>query len=359
VPRWSLIPSRYQYLGEAKVGGQSTVRFYRDKRLERDVAIKLINDIRDMKRMRGEVRALSSIRSKHVIEVYDLLDTPSSLDFALLTERLSGHDLSSWRARYASNGDLVAPLLKIAFQISAGLSDVHAAGVTHGDVNPTNMREDSNGIVKLFDFGLARFVGAVTTNTFIGTRGFAAPECYTTHEAISQASDSYAYAATILWLAEGSLPAELLSVPSSIPSSSLTRLRSWGVPEDFVQLLERCFSASGGARPPLVEIRSALHNELIRGRHRGRLCSSSNSYELSTSHNGIQIKAGTLGDAIITYDSLHFNVNPMSGSVAVNSQLITAPMRLPASSVLAFGDPSEGAARRYYTFDVSHPEVVL
>jgi serine/threonine-protein kinase len=66
------------------------------------------------------------------------------------------------------------------YQVATGLSDLHAQGIIHRDIKPDNIKIDESGLVKIFDFGLARFSGVNNeTQGFAGTFGYAAPELLT------------------------------------------------------------------------------------------------------------------------------------------------------------------------------------
>jgi serine/threonine protein kinase len=70
---------------------------------------------------------------------------------------------------------------KILWQIAAGLSDIHRAGVIHRDIKLQNIRRDKFGIIKIIDFGLAREVGVDDkTKSITGTIGYMAPELFGT-----------------------------------------------------------------------------------------------------------------------------------------------------------------------------------
>jgi serine/threonine protein kinase len=54
----------------------------------------------------------------------------------------------------------VQTVLKIASQVAAALSAAHGAGIVHGDIKPENIMIRPDGLVKVLDFGLARFLEA-------------------------------------------------------------------------------------------------------------------------------------------------------------------------------------------------------
>ncbi|WP_281966792.1 serine/threonine-protein kinase [Roseovarius nanhaiticus] len=165
------LPARYAVVGNAMDGGMATVFMCRDNVLERPVALKVLPRRFETRRLRDELEALYTIRSKHVVQVFDVcLDSTS---VGIVQEFVDGKDLFS--------GD-VAPqstnyFLFILWQIASGIADIHKAGLIHRDIKPNNMKIDQEGILKIFDFGLAREDGpAAATVGFVGTVGFSAPE---------------------------------------------------------------------------------------------------------------------------------------------------------------------------------------
>src|SRR5690349_19523461 len=87
------IPNRYEYLGPRILGGQGYVYVYKDTFLARPVAIKEMKRIGDAKVLRDELAAIGEIRSRHVIEVYDLFEAKNSDRLALVEEYVPGQTL--------------------------------------------------------------------------------------------------------------------------------------------------------------------------------------------------------------------------------------------------------------------------
>ncbi len=141
------ISDRYELRDGAINGGMSSVFPYFDKVLERNVALKVVPPGPNARRMQDELAALFKMRSKHVVQVYDVIS--DSAGIGILQEFIDGDDLFS---------DLLIPksadeYLKMIWQIAAGISDIHQAGLIHRDIKPNNMKVDHEGILKIFDFG--------------------------------------------------------------------------------------------------------------------------------------------------------------------------------------------------------------
>ncbi len=93
--------------------------------------------------------------------------------------------------------------------VIAGLREAHALGLVHRDVKPSNCFLETNGRVKIGDFGLAKSLvqeaHLTRTGSFLGTPLFAAPE-QIKMEAVDAQSDLYAVAATLYFLLTGRAP---------------------------------------------------------------------------------------------------------------------------------------------------------
>ncbi|MFY8063009.1 MAG: protein kinase domain-containing protein, partial [Usitatibacteraceae bacterium] len=149
-----LFADRYQTKGGPLVGGMAAVYPCMDIVLERQVAIKIMPGSAHRRRVRDELEALLKLRSKHVVQVYDVLNHAEG-DLAIVQEFIDGLDLFD---------DKLAPssldgYLKLLWQIASGIADVHELGVIHRDIKPNNMKVDPEGVIKIFDFGLARDEG--------------------------------------------------------------------------------------------------------------------------------------------------------------------------------------------------------
>jgi serine/threonine-protein kinase len=271
---------------------------------------------------------------------------------------IPGNDLTS----FAGKGSLsLNEYLKVLYQIASGISDIHAQGLIHRDVKPNNMKFDQSSIIKIFDFGLARFSGRNdSTLGFAGTPGFAAPELYRTGSVLfTNAVDTYAFGITAWYLSGVEIPESLLRRPpnfSNIPSFSSLPLN---IPQSIVNLLDLTLAEDISDRPSMLDIKNLLGKYLLENKHRALLAYGINTYILDNKKRLVKLNVPNYGSLHIRYDGLDFLIDLVNGSVSVNNQAVQQGQILPGDCVITLGDFSGGANRIFITFDVSNPEVVL
>ncbi|WP_084540107.1 serine/threonine-protein kinase [Azorhizobium doebereinerae] len=329
-----------------------------DRHLDRDVLVKELQDGVEMRRLSDEIAALASIRSKHVVQLYDVIRDVSGNIVGIVEEYLPGDDLNSIIPL-----DDLEKFMRIAFAIACGIADIHSAGRIHRDIKPGNMKFDAEGCLKIFDFGLARAASdEAATRGAVGTDGYMAPELCVDdldEARFTQAIDTYAFAATILKLIRGSLPVSLRRVPPTTDAQADFTLQPLVLPQDVAALFNRCFATYPHQRPAMADVRDLLGAHILRDRHRATMIALGHAYELNASKRGVNITLGQLGTLRLSYDGLHFGIVSASGQVFVNNVQVQVPHRLPGACVITVGGPEYGPKRAHITVDVSHPEVVL
>lgn len=151
----------YQILDKLGEGGMGVVYKARDPRLERFVALKLLNAAQGRyadgrSRFLREARAASALSHPHIVTVYDLA-SEDGVDFIVM-EFVEGTPLSRLIPR---RGLPLRDALDYALQIADAVSAAHAVGVVHRDLKPANVVVSSNGRLRVLDFGLAKLVTPV------------------------------------------------------------------------------------------------------------------------------------------------------------------------------------------------------
>jgi serine/threonine-protein kinase len=356
---------RYVPTGDVAAGGFGSVEFCQDQNLDRKVALKFIQPGGEHRRLLDELAALQRIRSKHVVQMFDVEYVNPGARMAIVEEFIDGTDLKPLLGRMQADDRFV----RLLYQMASGVADIHAVDVVHRDIKPSNMMIDREGILKIIDFNLARPSNEAHTTGFVGTRGYAGPELYVPGEVDFTAKvDVYALGVTAYALLRGNpLPDALRERP---PSPDAWRAAGGGfsglrLPLDagLVRLLDESLSENPTARPTAGELRMATARLLLRGRHRALLVDGAGtSYEVHGGSPPVTLdhpSSPTLGSVTIGYDGLDFSVVSVTGDAWANNMRLQARSSLPLCCVIALGPRAPNDRRVFITMDLSHPEVVL
>lgn len=191
-------------LGE---GGMGVVHLAEDAR-GRHAALKVlrphvVGDEEARARLEREVDTLGRVRSPLVAEIVDA-DPWGPVPY-VATRYVDGPSLQD---EVAENGAFTGPdLRRFALSLAKALQAVHAAGVLHRDVKPSNVVLDGMTPV-LIDFGLARLgddTKITRTGFLLGTPGYMAPEVLAGEEPAAPA-DVHSWAATVAFAGTGRAP---------------------------------------------------------------------------------------------------------------------------------------------------------
>ena len=153
--------SHYVFLEKLGSGGMGEIYKARDSRLNRVVAIKVLepSKTRDPERRRRfiqEAQAASALNHPSIITIFDIL--PEGDTQYMVMEYVQGRTLHEM----ISEGRLPIPqVLQLAAQMASALSAAHAAGIIHRDFKPANVMVTGSGLVKVLDFGLAKLQPAM------------------------------------------------------------------------------------------------------------------------------------------------------------------------------------------------------
>ena len=188
---------KYDIFEEIGHGGMATVYRAHDRRLGRDVAVKIIHrHLRENRevtaRFASEARAVARVKHPNVVEVYDVSDDGEAERY-LVVELVPGTTLRKLLATHSHMPAEAAAALGL--QIAAGLEHAHQQGVIHRDVKPENVliapaspssgprsadaARDHRALVKLTDFGIAKLLdaqGVTSTGQVLGSPAHMSPE---------------------------------------------------------------------------------------------------------------------------------------------------------------------------------------
>lgn len=352
--------SRYVATGATAAGGIGTVVVCVDQNLDRKVAIKFIQPGGEHRRLLDELAALQRIRSKHVVQIFDVDHFDPGSRLGIIEEFIEGDDLD----KYLGKITIADGFLRILYQAATGIADIHEVGFVHRDIKPSNMLLDREGILKIIDFNLSRPDDDAHTAGFVGTPGYAAPELYASGRVVFDAAvDVYALGVTAWTLVHGKkLPKQLASrppLPDAWKATSGGFGAIAGLDPELASLLDACLDVSPSARPTAVRVARRAARLLLHGRHRALFLGAATPFELDTTHPRVRL-SDSRGSLTIEYDGLDFRATSVTGEVWVNNMQLSPGSTLPDCCVIALGGPHRRAFDRVFvTMDVSHPEVVL
>lgn len=196
------IDGRYRLTRRIGGGGMGQVYAAEDRRLAREVAVKIIgtehfSDPRARQRFDHEARIVAQIQHPGVVALYDSGELTNGSGY-LVMELLRGADLARVLATHGRGR--TAQVAALVRQGAAALAAAHARGIVHRDIKPGNIFLARGGPaldLRLLDFGLAKSLHSAEqltrTGTLMGTPSYMSPEQIRGDE-ISPASDLYAFA---------------------------------------------------------------------------------------------------------------------------------------------------------------------
>src|SRR5437867_2866300 len=136
-------------------GGMGEVYRAHDRRLDRDVAVKVISDAiaHDSEarfRFEREAKAIAALSHPNIVSIFDF--SKDHDHWYAVTELLDGETL---RERLRRGPLPTSEVIEIAAAVTAGLSAAHERGIIHRDLKPENVFLTKDGGIKILDFGLA------------------------------------------------------------------------------------------------------------------------------------------------------------------------------------------------------------
>jgi serine/threonine-protein kinase len=248
----------YELLGEVGRGGMGVVYKAVQVGLNRVVALKMIRNGSSalpqvVARFRTEAEALARLQHPNIVPVYACGEYEGLPCFAM--EFLAGGSL-----RQRLDGPLLQPRHAAGLMetLAGAVSFAHEQGILHRDLKPSNIVFTADGIPKLTDFGLARFLddgeGPEEGGTVLGTPAYMAPEqARGDWPAVGPATDVYALGVILYELLAGWTPftaptrAAILSQVCCREPVPPSRLQP-GVPKELETICLRCLRKQASQR---------------------------------------------------------------------------------------------------------------
>lgn len=210
-----VIDERYELTDRLGEGGMGVVFVARDRRLGRDVAIKIVHpsvaDAAAQRRFLDEARVMASVRHPNVVGVHDFGEFRGSP--YMVMEYRRGVSLEAWVAGCGGAPLEIGAALDLVDLVAAGVTALHDLGVVHHDIKPANILVSGRFDVAVADLGLASRPDQHDGPVAAGTPGYAAPEIIAREDVPAQYADRadvYALGMIAYWLLTGASPVAAL-----------------------------------------------------------------------------------------------------------------------------------------------------
>jgi formylglycine-generating enzyme required for sulfatase activity len=271
------VVGRYRIVAPIGAGGMGEVFLAEDDTLARRVAVKLLSGPAAkhedrVRRFRQEALAASALNHPNIITIYEVGEHGTTGFMA--TEFVEGRTL---REIVAEGPMPLRAALDVALQVARALAAAHAAGIVHRDVKPDNVMVRPDGLVKVLDFGIAKFsdptggpvrTPAVQTRTgvVVGTTSYMSPEQTRGQETDARA-DIWAFGCVLYEMLSGR-KAFGRETPSDTIAAILDRDPDWSALPDALpgavrRLLQRCLMKDPAERLQVVDRARAELEEVI------------------------------------------------------------------------------------------------
>lgn len=241
----------YKIIRSLAGGGMGQVYLGHDTRLNRPVAVKLLSfyeasEAERVRRFRQEALVVSALNHPNILTIYEVCEF-NQRSF-IVTEFVEGQTL---HARIQQGVIEIQEAVEIAIQVASALSAAHTAGIVHRDIKPANIMLRPDGLVKVLDFGIAKYIQPEQTQhaetilqtapgSIVGTAAYMSPE-QARGTAVDRRTDFWSLGVILFEMVSGTRPFTgdtSLDVLSAIIERNPPHLRN--VSENFQRIVLRC-----------------------------------------------------------------------------------------------------------------------
>lgn len=215
----SSLKTSYVIFREIGRGGMGVVFQAWDRRLERNVALKILSLSGDSSQPGAasdqpaaiedlflqEAKAVARLNHPNIVTLYDIGGSRGRS--FLVMEYVEGYNLEVLQKQHAQVP--VDMVIDIGSQLCEALDYAHRQGIVHRDIKPANILLNAEGVIKLMDFGIARMQRnnkPEASGGMLGSVLYMAPEQLVDASSVDQRADIYALGVTLYELFCGSRP---------------------------------------------------------------------------------------------------------------------------------------------------------
>jgi serine/threonine-protein kinase len=209
----------YEILRQIGAGGMGEVYLAADKKLDRKVAIKILNEKfnrheSNLDRFVREAKAASGLNHPNILVIHEIGEAQDT--HYIVSEFVEGATL---REHFKESAAKPSEVLDVAIQIASALCAAHASGIAHRDIKPENIIIRADGYAKILDFGLAKLIerkaigfedatvrqNETATGVILGTVNYMSPE-QAKGERVDVTTDIFSLGAVIYEMIAGRTP---------------------------------------------------------------------------------------------------------------------------------------------------------
>ncbi len=247
----------YEIISQLGAGGMGEVYLAADKKLDRRVAIKILNEKfsrheSNLQRFIQEAKAASALNHPNILIIHEIGESDDAN--YIVSEFVEGKTLRET----SKQGSLkLSEVLDISIQIAGALAAAHSAKIVHRDIKPENIIVRPDGYAKILDFGLAKLVeqkavgfeddsskqNQTTKGVIMGTVNYMSPE-QAKGEQVNERTDIFSFGVVIYEMIAGRTPlagdsmSETFANLINAEPPPLSRFAE-GVPDELQRIIDK------------------------------------------------------------------------------------------------------------------------
>jgi len=248
---------RFRILERIGRGAMGVVYAAHDEVIGRPVALKVLmadleSDPETRVRFHREAQAAARLLHPNIISIFDAGEDQGRPFIAM--QLLEGVPLAAYLERPEAGA--LERKLDLMIQVCEGLAAAHGQGIVHRDLKPSNLFVQNDGLLKILDFGVARFVDSDMTpaGTILGTPDYMSPE-QARGSAVDERSDIFSAGAVFYFILAGRKPFPGPGLPAVLRQLQFEEPAPMGdaAPRELENLVLQAMAKDMEERPARVE----------------------------------------------------------------------------------------------------------